>query len=279
VSIDRKLFKSPITTGACPAWRCPVCRSGHFIIRKDSLSEVETSASRNARNAPDWYPDMISGRFVAAMQCSNVECKEPGIVVGDSSEEQDFDEETGGSYWYTYYDPKFVSPSPELFPLPHRCPQPVAERTREAFTLYWVDPASCVARLRVAIELLLDELNVRRSKANGKGNRERLSLHARIKDLCAKKPKFKAMEEALLAAKWLGNEGAHDVQIKRDDALDAFDIVHFILEEVVGERTAFVKRIAKEVNKAKGARKTKEARINWPEILADTPGEQNGQET
>ena len=59
-----------------------------------------------------------------------------------------------------------------------------------------------------------------------------------------------------MAAKWLGNEGSHGGgKITIDDVCDALDLLHYVLDEVIGGRTKSIEQLSKAINKAKGPKK------------------------
>jgi hypothetical protein len=59
-----------------------------------------------------------------------------------------------------YFYPVFVRPMPDIFNIPHKCPKEIAKQLRAAFALFWQDQAAAAGRVRVALEALMDHLNV-----------------------------------------------------------------------------------------------------------------------
>jgi hypothetical protein len=96
------------------------------------------------------------------------------------------------------------------------------------------------------MELYLDAEGVQRSR----------NLHDRIQRFAAKHPEI---DEKMLAVKWLGNLGSHESSVTQREALKAFELFDYILEEVVEGRRSRLTRMAKAINTAKGRVEVKPA--------------------
>lgn len=90
----------------------------------------------------------------------------------------------------------------------------------------------------------MDELGVTKSLPGAY-----LSLHKRIKELETTDP---VNAEILLAVKWLGNSGSHAGGLKRDDVLDAFDMVELVLVNLYDKTSADIMAKVKAINTHKG---------------------------
>lgn len=139
--------------------------------------------------------------------------------------------------------------------IPERCPKPIADEVRAAFGLFWLDHSSALNRIRIAIELLLTKMGVKRHGQKSGGGRTRLSLDSRIAILRSKKPKLTWLCDQLLAVKHLGNAGSHpgDVQIK--DVFDGFDILEQILNDTYSNDASLLAKMVRQINKRKGPRR------------------------
>jgi len=161
-------------------------------------------------------------------------------------------------YMFELYTPVFFNPPLHIFPIPSRCPAAVAKELSSAFRLYWCDPASCVNHQRIAIELLLDKMNVRRFSVKN-GNRSRISLHHRIEHLPENTESQREIKESLLAIKFIGNEGSHAGYISKEDALDGFELLEQLVDEEARERQREMRKRRKQIIKQKGPRGKAEA--------------------
>lgn len=240
-----------MTPSWAPRWPCPTCGTGVLALDPRSVAVLESRRSRLDRSRDDWFEDYIDERFIAALHCKNQACREAVVVSGSTVHEQEEDEE--GYTWNRYLRPHFFLPAPRLISVPDGSPAPLRADIDAAFSLYWSDPPSCANRLRSALEQLLTILKAKRfSKATGQRRRRwRLSLHQRITLFQSRDTE---LGTAMLAVKWLGNEGSHPGSLKRSDLLDAFELLEYLLEAVfVGSRKR-IAQIAREVNRRKGPR-------------------------
>ena len=80
-------------------------------------------------------------------------------------------------------------------------------------------------------------------------NEKPIFLHKRIEEF---QLADRENGDVLLAAKWLGNSGSHAGAIERDDVLDAFEMIEFVLENRYGTAKAELMAKVKAVNESKG---------------------------
>jgi hypothetical protein len=146
-------------------------------------------------------------------------------------------------------EPRYIDPAPQIFEIPRGYPKGAREELQAAFFLFWSDPAAALNRLRISLELYLDEEGVQRKARKRDGKYRQLSLHERILRFAVKHPEI---NETMVAVKWLGNVGSHESSVSRQETLEAFELLDYILEEVVAGRRSRLTRKAKAINKAKG---------------------------
>jgi hypothetical protein len=141
-----------------------------------------------------------------------------------------------------YFSAKSCHPMPEIFEVPHKCPDDVTEELRAAFALFWSQHAACAGRIRVALERLMNHLGVAKRKKDKNGKFFDLSLHGRIDEFARSEP---VIGPQLMALKWLGNAGSHsNREVGRDDLLDAFEILEHALGEIIDKRSARSAKVA-----------------------------------
>ena len=151
--------------------------------------------------------------------------------------------------WDDYFEPKHCFPVLRLNKVPDKCQEDVATELDAAFSLFWSNLAACAGRLRVALELLLNHQGIPKRKRDSKGKYKELWLHARL-DLFAKGNP--ATGAQLMALKSLGNSGAHEGSISREDLLDAFEVLEHSLEEIIEQRSKRVAALSKKLTKKHG---------------------------
>ena len=219
----------PFKKDSLPPWPCPRCNTGTLSLRKGSMLEV-SSGDTAAIPDYDFDTDFYEGRFTCVADCSRPGCGETVIVTGRSFVESENDD---GSHYVTLLTPVCVHPPPPIVPLPPRCPKDVRSELVSAFGLYWMDLRAAANRVRTSVELLLTRLGIQRVWIR-ESKRRRLTTHERIELFRAKDSE---LGSSLLAIKWIGNEGSHPGDLKKQDLLDAFELISHVLDETYAKRS------------------------------------------
>jgi hypothetical protein len=243
VTVDRKLWAETFTD-ALPHWPCSACGKGHLAIETNDLRIEETGSSKAARDHDAWEPDWIENRFVGLLQCSFPKCKDLAAVSGTSTVDYyqvDWDEFVDSRIFRV----AAISPAPIPIKAPGNTPEQIIEAIKQAAFLIWSSPESAANQIRQAVELLMDEAGIKKLTDGGKP----IFLHKRIEEF---QSNDKENGDVLLATKWLGNTGSHTGGIGRDDVLDAFDMIEFVLENRYGTAKAELLAKAAAINAAKG---------------------------
>jgi hypothetical protein len=82
-----------------------------------------------------------------------------------------------------------------------------------------------------------------------------VTLHKRIENLQATRPKLKELCDQMMAVKHLGNAGSHPgIQVRDTDVFDALDILERILQDTYSGHPGQLARAVKQINKRKGPR-------------------------
>ncbi|RQU43468.1 DUF4145 domain-containing protein [Burkholderia cenocepacia] len=260
--MDRTPYQLPFTIDRVPAWRCPVCLTGHLTLDKKSLVIQETAASLKEHDHEAWEPDWIRSVFACVFQCSNENCREPVACSGVARVEHFEYEDEGGWFQSTeeLLTPHYFYPPLVLMDIPKKCPETVAGYLYESFALFFVDAGAALNCARTAVEALLTALGVKRftivrgrQPANGKGAKRSINLHQRIQLL---PPKYQEQKDLLLAVKWLGNAGSHDGgKATTADLRVAYDLLEHVLAEIYEGKGKKLKAVALKVNRRKGPAK------------------------
>jgi Domain of unknown function (DUF4145) len=248
--IDRNLWKRWLTPLWVPAWPCPRCR-GSLSLLKETFREAHDAATVRHRHRRSFDPESYTGRFACLLQCTRTDCQEVCAVSGEYVTEMDEDG------YYSSCRPQSISPPPPMIQIPENCPEAIRQEVVAAFTLYWCDYASCLNRIRNALELLLTDLKVSRTMLNASKKKVRLSLHQRIELLEKKRPKLKDICERMMAVKHLGNAGSHPgIVVERNDVFDGFDILERVLYDTYSDHESELAKAVKQINKRKRPRAT-----------------------
>ncbi|KGX07035.1 hypothetical protein Y036_2896 [Burkholderia pseudomallei] len=253
--MERTPYLLPFTRDHVPTWLCPVCRSGHLRLLRDSLAERESSASQKDHKHPDWEPDWIRGVFSCLFECNNEHCKDFVSCAGTSRvvATEVLDEEYGWAQQQeAHFYPKYFSPSLVLMDIPKGCPETVRKHLQESFALAYADAGAALNCVRAGIEAVLTDLGIARFKIQG-NKRRIISLHQRIGNLPSR---YDDQKQMLLAVKWLGNAGSHSgAEPDESDLRSAYDLLENVLTEIYDKKTEKLKAVAKKVNKKKGPAK------------------------
>lgn len=244
---DLRLLTGWMLESEWPHTSCPVCGAGS--LAPESILSVEAAASSNHRNHDAWEPDWIRGTFHGVLRCSVGRCNEPVTVAGDYK--VDMVKAPGGG-WYgdyeAFYRLRYALPALPLLSPPDKTPETVQRAVEAASALLWTDPGAAGNRLRFAIEELLTAQQVRRySVKNGRQNR--LTTHSRIELLQQRKA---AAGDALMAVKWIGNEGSHADALTTTDVIDGAELLGHALRLLYDDSAEQMERRIRKINKAKG---------------------------
>jgi hypothetical protein len=243
VPVDRSLFTEEIRAwpGKLP-FLCPVCRKGHYAFT-GLVSHAQTAASREAGEYLSDPQDYDVARFASVAVCNNSSCRESAIVAGLKvvRVERDCgcpDCEERGWHYYEALLPEYISPAPMLIRLPSETPETIVELVHKACSEVWSSAENAMNSMRMALEVLTKDKGVSEFRPDGSFR----PLDARLRDLLSKAA---PTLDAALAVKWLGNSGSHVGEVTRDDALDCFDILEWLLPEIYdGERQSREKLVS-----------------------------------
>lgn len=221
---------------------CPNCEIGLLfpIVNTQQRSETAESRERNTYGSYN-QNDYV---FSLHLKCSN--CGEIVVVSGYWCEYQFIsDEETENQ---KHIVPISFYPAPKIISIPKSCPKSVSNILNDSFVLYWIDLSSCANKIRVSIELLLDDLKIRKTLLTKKGKRIELKLHNRI---LLYKLKNSEAADFLLAIKWIGNDGSHYSKITKNDVLDAYELLEFSLEQIYNDKKKNLVKLSRNINKTR----------------------------
>lgn len=250
MKINRELFEDKFTIESIPQWFCPICNKGLLKGNKKTIELIETVDSQNNRIVDDWCPEMYSGNFRGILKCNNNLCNENIFLIGQSflEEVNISDKDQLDINHETYLYPKLFLPTLAIFEIHKDVPNSIVNLIYESFELYWIDEGSCANKIRIVVEHLLDLQKVVKTKLF-KGKRIWFPLHKRIELFSNKRP---LEAEELMAIKWIGNNGSHvNDRLKKNDLLDAYDILRHVTTKIYEKDSNHVNQLAKKINKAK----------------------------
>ncbi len=260
--IERKLWTPPFSINNMPKWLCPKCLTGFICLKENGLQFEETSDSKSFREQNDLNILEATFIYTATFECVNPKCKTIVVSCGSGELKEvllSFNEgnESFETKFIESLTPKFFFPNLKIIHIPNQCPISVEEEINNSFKLFFTNPSSSVNHIRQSMENVLNEKRIPRYKIK-KGKRERLTLHNRIELFSAKNP---SRAEKLTALKWIGNVGSHTKEITISDALDAYEILEMIMDEIYVKHEKRIVTLVKKINKRKGPIKNNEFTI------------------
>ncbi|KQP63517.1 DUF4145 domain-containing protein [Nocardioides sp. Leaf285] len=230
-------FTGLLTEKYWPTVPCPTCEVGN--LRLDGA--VKVTWASHVMTAPA-YPPLAEvdhgGAFTAHLRCDDSGCQEGAVVAGRAYVDEQW-ERPSDSRYQTFLQVHFVEPALRLFHVPPATPDSIREAVRAASIVMWASPSSAANRLRYAVEEILDDQGVTKSG----------TTHGRIERFSKTD---KPMADALMAVKWIGNEGSHQDVLTTNDVLDDAEILKHVVVALYGIGNAAIEAKIKAINDAKG---------------------------
>lgn len=221
------------TKHQCPAWSCPSCHSASLAIMPDTFHSDAVPETVARFQEPDGCLEDIRLVFSCLLKCERARC---GAVVavsgtGEVQPAHDEDEEEDGNPYFSLFQARNFIPALPVFDIPEQCPRNVAEPLKESFALFPGAPGAAANTIRIALEQMMDALGVQAMR----------SLHHRIEALPAA---YAEHREALMAIKFLGNAGSHELdRVTTLDIEHAFFITEFVLRKIYAGSTQSVRQL------------------------------------
>lgn len=240
---EKKVF----TKTTIPDYECPRCGAHLELKNSGEYDSAKTIASRSFNECHDFYDE--DGVFHFQLKCTRDKCQESIVVLGKTSVEEEHEESVNGweRNFVSNYLPQYFVPHLKIFEIPPNTPESVSESIDASFNLFFVSSGSALNEIRNAVEFLMDELGVPRKGMNDEVPpvEVRWDLDTRV----GKMPNQSGanVKSQLLAIKNLGNWGSHAVQTTRADVLTAYELLHYVLDELYLKRGDAVKALTKQV--------------------------------
>jgi len=104
--------------------------------------------------------------FCDSVPCLNVtmtNAESPSRFVERGGYDEDVNQD-GELEWEGYFKPQYIHPPLHFIPLSDAIPQKIRDSLASSFGLIWASPSAAANQVRIAIEDLLTELRIPRSK-------------------------------------------------------------------------------------------------------------------
>ncbi len=135
--------------------------------------------------------------------------------------------------------PAALHPTPPVIVVPEATPQRLREELCSSFGLLWANGAACANRLRVVLEMFLEDQGFGVEGAAGKR-----PLPARIEALEQSILGVAGSDKLMHAVRIVGNVGSHEAELTREQLLDAYDWLGLLLTRYYSDDELEVERRA-----------------------------------
>lgn len=251
MTFNRSFWLSSFSEIDFPDWPCPKCYKGilkptengfHYGESGDTSEEVINS--RGSMRLSDY-----AFHYSVLLRCDN--CHEhvasggrgfvDEFVLLDDDDNLVFDASGNPETDFVKrFSPEFFCPPIHIFKISSKCPKSISKEIVSSFNLFFTDPSASANSVRKTVEAILTHQGVKRFH-NNNGKRKKIILHNRIQIYEKTNP---TVAQMLFAVKWIGNEGSHSGEIKKNDLLDAYEILEIILGELY---VGYMKQVNKKI--------------------------------
>jgi len=212
---------------------CPNCKAG--ILERDNKDFIQRQTLDSSEMSNLGSPPYSEYRFACILRCPK--CSENISVAGTVSDNDSLEgiNYPAQEHELMRYSQVNFSPAIPIIEIPNNCPDEINKIVTKTFALFTIDLASTANKIRVALEMILDDQGVSRS-----GN-----LQSRINSFTKENLDFKDYLDAL---KNIGNLGSHGENVKLSDILDLFEVLEFLLEELYEPKKDRMVKLSKSIN-------------------------------
>ncbi|MFW9709569.1 DUF4145 domain-containing protein [Vibrio parahaemolyticus] len=238
--VNRRFIEVMYEERVPDAYKCACCRGGLGFL-KGSFTSQETKRSAQAHQEDWWEIEMVELVFSGILVCKS--CGENYTVSGVGAVEEDFDEEYG-HHICEYFTPKYFYPEIHLFKIAPKTPENIKKIIESSFSLAWSDFSAAANKLRIALELIVENLVPDASPKD--------SLGLKIQKIPDEQVQIRKMINAI---KWLGNEASHTSRLKECDLAFAYEVMDSVLNDLYpdnAKRESLLKHVDR-VNENKGS--------------------------
>lgn len=236
---------------------CPVCKRGYLISEDNNISVIDYNKHNAELSSREYYePEWFKYSFTGKLICSNSICKEEFSFGGKATENYFFGERQTSNgidileEYVTELSIEYMERSPQIIPIRSEYPEELKNILESSFQLFWMDLNSCANRIRVCLEGIMDLNNIAAKDAGGNFR----TLNARLKEFCCQGNQY--LKKYLHSIRWIGNHASHKASLRRDDVLDIYQILEFILMKLyLPDENRMISKIADEITTNTGPRR------------------------
>ena len=150
------------------SFACPKCKQGTVILEQDKSTVLIEHNYGEIEDVLDNHGLATSylKTIAETYKCTENNCDGRIILIRDEVGLLNKLNEPSWIFEHEHYiiknAVKYVDPPINIFEIPENTPQNIKEVLITSFSLFWIDLDSCANKLRVSIELLLTNLNIKK---------------------------------------------------------------------------------------------------------------------
>ena len=224
---------------------CPHCNKGNLELKKDlhNTNQYENNHTYMHSNYSKNFS--IINEYLAAVG-GLLKCHRCNDFISFSGEIYGYLNDSNSEYIYSL-NIKYLNPPINIISIEKVYPEIIQKLLIESFSLYWNHSSSCINKLRIIVEEILNNLNIKKIY----NFNSFISTHNRI-EILGQKAEYKEVSEFLLAIKWIGNEGSHsDADLSIEELLETYNILKKALDLIYLKTDEKLKKKVDEINKKK----------------------------
>lgn len=233
---------------------CPHCNKGNLELKKDlhNTNQYENNHTYMHSNYSKNFS--IINQYLAAVG-GLLKCHRCNDFISFSGEIYGYLNDSNSKYIYSL-NIKYLNPPINIISIEKIYPEIIQKLLIESFSLYWNHSSSCVNKLRIIVEEILNDFKIPKKRKIKSGKRigkfVNLSAHNRI-EILGQKTAYKDVSKFLLAIKWIGNEGSHsDADLSIEELLETYNILKKALDLIYLKADEKLKKRVDEINKKRG---------------------------
>ncbi len=229
-SIEHYAVKNEFSKLYSETYICPNCRNESLGVDWSSINLWHTRKSQrrvdeSREELSAWDEEEAELQFVGRLRCK---CGEIVAISGDAAYQKELVDDNGSQIQYLdeKYQIRYFSRAIQSFYAPNKTPPQCVKTLEEAFLLFHINPSASGNRLRVLLELVVDDL------LGSDGDHIR-DLNGKIGKLSSKMPDVKGLADL---KRKLGNSASHKKGLNHASLTAAFYFMDHLLDRAYGEK-------------------------------------------
>lgn len=258
--INRDFLLSNISKIEHLTLNCGCCKTGVKVFDKTKYFEAQSDFSNSEfTNDVDGFQTKIHRRFSAGFICSNPDCSDISILIGDINSVLKFEKINYQGQVIqapVYIDKIFIHgiiPTLDLLEtevyLFKNEASNITNALKDVFSVFWRNTDCCGMKIRALLEVLMDDNVIEKNYIDKNSLEKNYNLHQRI-EFFEKKYPNEDLKSILHNLKDSGNIGSHSGEIlTREKLVIMLEIVECILNQLYIDNRQKLEKLNNELKK------------------------------